>query len=118
MSNSSDLDTSTITIAQPISIELTLARALSITIEACDKGVYETPFQARLLARRKVSLYGEMVRKGPVRTCNSSIKQRQLKIAARPPAATPSWPLPLYCNYMQVEPNSTKTVNPTPKVRP
>jgi hypothetical protein len=49
----SDLDTSTVTIAQPVSIELTPARAVGVTIEACAGDLYETPFQARLLTVRK-----------------------------------------------------------------
>jgi hypothetical protein len=47
------LDTSTVTIARPVSIELTPTRAVSITVEACAGDLYETLFQARLLTMRK-----------------------------------------------------------------
>ena len=48
-----DLDTSTITIAQPVSIEPTPSRVVSVTVEACAEDLYETLFPARLLTVRK-----------------------------------------------------------------
>ena len=68
-----DLDTSTVTIAQPVSIELTPARAVSVTVEACAGDLYETLFQARLLTVRKgISIWQNGQERPSFRTVSKS----------------------------------------------
>ena len=52
-----DLDTSMVTVARPVSIELTPARAVSVTVEACAGDLYETAVPSAITYREERYFY-------------------------------------------------------------